>query len=125
MTVTLGVVLNFALALLAPALLLDACLTLGVQLFEADRGRRVGRREDPHGDRHQADLHEPFPGRASRPLCELSFCWAVSRSGFQANLIIGPALGFRYRVHIFSLLEARSPARPILGRKATVTKTSR
>src|SRR5207342_3300205 len=47
---------HFALALRAPAFLLDACLTLAVQLIEAQRGPGIGRRK--HLDRNvdQADL---------------------------------------------------------------------
>ena len=45
-----------ALALWTPALLLNARLTLGVQLVEAERGTSVGRREDLDRNVHQADL---------------------------------------------------------------------
>src|SRR4029078_2022211 len=54
---------HLALALRAPALLLDARLALAVELVEADGGGRIGGREDPDRDVHQADLEETFPGR--------------------------------------------------------------
>ena len=55
---------NLALALRAPALLLNARLALGVELVEADGGGGVGRGEHPDRDVHEADLEEALPGRS-------------------------------------------------------------
>src|SRR5262249_41607676 len=55
---------HFAIAMRAPALLLDARLTLAMQLVERDRSARLGRWKHLDRDVHQADLQEPFPGRS-------------------------------------------------------------
>ena len=57
---------HFALAVRAPALLLDARLTLGVQLVEAERRAGVGRRKHLDRDVHEADLEITLPRRSRR-----------------------------------------------------------
>src|SRR5262249_41503116 len=56
---------HLALAVRAPALLLDPRLTLGVKLVERNRAAGFGGREHPDGDVHQADLEKAFPGRSN------------------------------------------------------------
>src|SRR5262249_48868809 len=51
---------HFAVAVLAPALLADARLTLAVQLVERDRPARFGRGEHLDRNVHQADLEKPL-----------------------------------------------------------------
>ena len=55
---------NLALAVRAPALLLDARLTLGMELVEAERRARVGRRKHLDRDVDEADLQVTFPRRS-------------------------------------------------------------
>ena len=55
---------HLALAVRAPALLLDARLALGVELVERDRRRRLGRREHLDRDVDEADLEVALPGRS-------------------------------------------------------------
>ena len=52
---------NLTVAMRAPALLLNACAALAVQLIERDRPARLGGREHFDGDVHQRDLQKPFP----------------------------------------------------------------
>src|SRR5207237_3708839 len=77
---------HLALALRAPALLLDARLAFGMELVEADAGRGISRREHPHGDVHQADFHEAFPG------------WACCHNAY----IIGSNRPVPHGLHTFS-----------------------
>src|SRR5438067_1622431 len=63
---------HLAVALRAPALLLDARLTFAVQLVERDRAARLGGREHLDRDVHQADLEEAFPGRSCCHISPLS-----------------------------------------------------
>src|SRR5205814_9878177 len=55
---------HLALAVRAPALLLDARLTLGVELVEGDGFGGLGRREHLHRDADQADLEVALPCRS-------------------------------------------------------------
>src|SRR5262249_5925745 len=75
---------HLALALRAPALLLDARLTLGVQLIEAERRARVGCREHLDGDVHETDLEISLPRRtgshrSSPPTGRGQAPWHMSR----------------------------------------------
>src|SRR5439155_23255081 len=62
---------NLALAVRAPAFLLDARLTLGVELVEGDGLSRFGRRKHLYRDVDQADLEKAFPSRSGWHMTEI------------------------------------------------------
>ena len=85
---------HFPLAVRAPALLLDAGLTLRMQLVEADGGRRIGRREHPDRDVHEADLQKALPGRSrSHAVSLLGPLSAVPGSGVNGQADSGSGSG--------------------------------
>ena len=57
---------HFTLALRTPALLLDPCLTLAVQLVEAQGRAGIGRWKHLDRDVHEADLEITLPRRSRR-----------------------------------------------------------
>src|SRR6185295_18932600 len=65
---------DFALAVRAPALLLNARLALGMELVEADRRARFGRGEHLDRDIDQADLQVTLPGRSRSHMRPIKTC---------------------------------------------------
>ena len=72
---------HFAFAGRAPALLLDSRLAFGMELVEADRGRRIRRRKHPHRDVYQADFEKALPCRTCGHIDSLISRFRVRGSG--------------------------------------------
>src|SRR4029453_17568786 len=100
---------HLAIAVRAPALLLDARLTLAVQLIERDRPARFGRREHLDGDVHQADLEETFPGRTC---CHGVFSYRT-QSGRPKGLRYEYDTGLRYERYASSRSSCAPRSRPV------------
>src|SRR6185295_20199698 len=75
-----------------PALLLNARLTLGVQLIEAERRGRVGGRKHFHRNVDEADLEISLPGRSRRHGGSSSRETILQRGNLSKSAVRGMAL---------------------------------